>query len=224
MQLLDLIRRFRALANDKVEPYFIDDDSVTDWLNDAINEACIRGRLIHESQDGDVCNIAVTVGTAHYPLHESLYELSRVWFKPSDGSYGSHLSLVSAESLDQRYKCDNWKRMQGVPQFVIQDDAGIRLVPIPILDGELQLEGYRVPLSPMVNDDDTPEINDIHHVHLVQWVLYRAFSVPDAEFFDPSRAELAKQEFTDYFGERPDSDLRRITREDIPHNVIPFMP
>ena len=224
MPLNDLIRRFRTLANDKVEPYFIDDDSVTDWLNDAINEACIRGRLLHESQDSDVCNIAVTVGTAHYPLHESLYELSRVWFEPSDGSYGSYLSLMSAESLDQRYKCDNWKRMQGVPQFAIQDDTGIRLVPIPILDGELQLEGYRVPLLPMQDDDDVPEINVIHHVHLTQWALYKAFSVPDAEFFDPNRAGLAEQAFTDYFGERPDSDLRRMTREDVPHVVQPFLP
>lgn len=224
MQLNDLVRRFRTLANDKVEPYFIDDDSVTDWLNDAVNEACIRGRLLHESQDSDVCNIAVTVGTAHYPLHESLYELSRVWFEPSDGSYGSYLSLMSAESLDQRYKCDNWKRMQGVPQFAIQDDTGIRLVPIPILDGELQLEGYRVPLLPMQDDDDVPEINVIHHVHLLQWVLHKVFSIPDAEFFDPNRAALAEQAFTDYFGERPDSDLRRMTREDVPHVVQPFLP
>lgn len=224
MRLNELISRYRTLANDKVEPYFVDDASVIDWLNDAVNEACIRGRLLYESQNSGVCNIAVTAGTSHYPLHESLYELSRVWFAPDDGSYGSCLSLMSAESLDQRYKCDNWKKMQGVPQFVLQDDTTIRLVPIPILDGELQLEGYRVPLAPMEDDDDMPEINPIHHVHLVQWVLYRAFSVPDAEFFDQSRAELAKQEFTDYFGERPDSDLRRITREDTPHVVVPFMP
>ena len=88
----------------------------------------------------------------------------------------------------------------------------------------LQLEGYRVPLSAMQNDTDKPEINQIHHVHLIQWALHKAFSVPDSEFFDPNRSALAEQQFTDYFGPRPDSDLRRITREDIPHNVIPFMP
>lgn len=224
MQLSDLISRFRTLANDKVEPYFIDDDSVTDWLNDAVNEACIRGRLLHESQNNDVCKIAVLTGSSRYQLHESLYELSRVWFEPSNGTHGSYLALMSAESLDRHYRCDNWKLKQGAPQFAIQDDTGIRLVPIPDVDGELQLEGYRVPLLPMENDTDVPEINQIHHVQLIQWVLHQAFKVPDAEFFDPNRSALAEQEFTDYFGIRPDSDLRRITREDIPHNVIPFMP
>lgn len=224
MQLSDLISRFRALANDKVEPYFIDDASVINWLNDAVNEACIRGRLLRESQNPDVCHIAVTSGTAKYPLHESLYELSRIWFEPVDGTQGSYLALMSAENLDHRYKCDNWKLMQGMPQFAIQDDKGIRLVPIPSVEGELQLEGYRVALVPLQNEMDVPEINQIHHVHLIQWVLHQAFNVPDAEFFDPNRSALAEQVFTEYFGSRPDSDLRRTTREDVPHSVVPFMP
>ena len=73
-------------------------------------------------------------------------------------------------------------------------------------------------------DGDVPEINQIHHVHLIQWALHKAYSVPDSEFFDPNRSALAEQEFTDYFGPRPDSDVRRITREDVPHVVQPFMP
>ena len=224
MQLSDLISRFRTLANDKVEPYFIDDASVIDWLNDAVSEACIRGRLLHESQNNDVCKIAVTAGIEHYALHESLYELSRIWFEPSNGAHGSYLALMSAESLDRRYHCDNWKLKQGAPQFAIQDDTGIRLVPIPDVGGELHLEGYRVPLNALEDKEDSPEINPVHHVHLIQWVLHQAFNVPDAEFFDPNRAAIAEQTFTDYFGVRPDSDLRRITREDTPHHVQPFMP
>lgn len=224
MQLSQLIQRFRTLANDKVEPYFNDDESIIDWLNDAVNEACIRGRLLHESQNRDVCTIAVSPFTSEYPIHESLYELSRVWFEPANGTYGSYLALMSAENLDQRYKCDNWKRMKGVPQFVIQDDTKLRLVPIPTIEGELQLEGYRVPLIAMENDTDKPEINQIHHVQLIQWALHKAYSIPDSEFFDPNRSALAEQAFTDYFGPRPDSDLRRMTREDTPHVVQPFLP
>lgn len=111
-----------------------------------------------------------------------------------------------------------------MPQFAIQDDTTIRLVPAPDLSGELQLEGYRVPIVHMENDNDMPEINQIHHVHLIQWALYKAFSVPDSEFFDPNRAAIAEQVFTDYFGLRPDSDLRRMAREDTPQIVQPFFP
>lgn len=223
MQLKELIRRFRVQANDKVEPYFNEDEDVIAWLNDAVKEACIRGRLLCESQNSDVCKIKVNAGRSNYDLHNSLYELTRIWFEPADGKTGSFISITSAENLDRTYYRD-WKSMSEFPRFLIQDDTTIRLVPCPNIGGELQLEGYRVPLSAMQNDTDVPEINSIHHVHLIQWVLHRAFSVPDSEFFDPNRSAIAEQEFTDYFGIRPDSDLRRITREDVPHVVQPFMP
>ena len=222
MQLNDLISRFRTLANDKVEPYFIDDASVIGWLNDAVNEACIRGRLLHESQDADVCGITVLTNQSHYTLHESLYELTSVVFNPF-GERSVDLKLCSEEYLD-RYYCDNWRTMSDMPKFAIQSDTGIRLVPSPVAAGNIRVEGYRVPLLPMQDDADVPEINQIHHVHLIQWILHKAFSVPDSEFFDPNRAAIAEQAFTDYFGVRPDSDLRRITREDTPHHVQPFMP
>lgn len=224
MQLSQLIQRFRTLANDKVEPYFNDDESIIDWLNDAENEACIRGRLLHESRDDAVCKIAVTTGTSHYPLHPSLYELSRIWFKPADSSRGDSVSLTSVETLNHLHGRENWTEYIGCPCLAVQDDTVIRLVPRPNLDGELQLEGYRVPLIAMEDDTDKPEINQIHHVQLIQWALHKAYSVPDSEFFDPNRSALAEQAFTDYFGPRPDSDLRRMTREDTPHVVQPFLP
>lgn len=223
MQLKELIRRFRVQANDKVEPYFNEDEDVIAWLNDAVKEACIRGRLLCESQNSDVCKIKVNAGRSNYDLHNSLYELTRIWFEPADGKTGSFISITSTENLDRTYYRD-WKSMSEFPRFLIQDDTTIRLVPCPNIDGELQLEGYRVPLVDLDCLDDEPEINNLHHVHLIQWALAQAFSVPDAEFFDANRAAMAEQAFTDYFGQRPDSDLRRITREDVPHHVIPFMP
>lgn len=223
MQLSDLIKRFRIDANDKVEPYFNDNESVTSWLNEAVNEACIRGRLLHESENTEVCKIPVIKDMAHYKLHDALYEISRIWFEPANGVAGSYIALTSAEDLDRTYY-ENWKTLTGFPRFAIQHDTGLRLVPTPNLAGKLQLEGYRVSIQPMVLDTDVPEINPIHHISLIQWALHKAFSVPDAEFFDPDRAAMAEHSFTEYFGERPDSDLRRTTREDVPHHVVPFMP
>lgn len=223
MQLNDLISRFRTLANDKVEPYFIDDASVIDWLNDAVSEACIRGRLLHESQDADVCGITVLTNQSHYTLHESLYELTSVVFNPF-GERAVDLKLCSEEYLD-RYYCDNWRTMSDMPKFAIQSDTGIRLVPSPVAAGNIRVEGYRVPLTELQLLTDTPsDLHKSHHVHLIEWVLHKAFSIPDTEFFDPNRAQQAYLNFEQYFGMRPDSDLRRQTREDTPQVVVPFMP
>ena len=81
----------------------------------------------------------------------------------------------------------------------------------------------RLPEGAVVDADTAaPEISELHHEHLVNWALHKAFSIPDAEGFDPQRAQDAERDFTEYFGIRPDSDLRRITREDVPHTVEAF--
>ena len=224
MVLSELLRRFRVDANDKVEPYFNDDVDVIAWLNDAVHEACIRGRLLHEYANPDICSIAIIAGNSQYTLHDSLYELTSLRFDAKSGRSNRGLELTSEEMLSKDYY-EDWRTRKGTPCYAIQSDIGLRLVPMPDEDGVLQLEGYRLPLLPLADVElDSPEINKAHHVHLVQWALHKAYSVPDTEFFDPNRAAIAEQAFTDYFGDRPDSDLRRMTREDAPHLVQPFMP
>lgn len=219
MELRELIRRFRVESNDKVVPYFIEDEDVIAWLNDAVNEACIRGRLLHESN----VSISVQDTKSIYSLSKSIYEITRICFIANNGEQSNFLKLVSTGELDRIY-CNDWVNKKGRPEYAVQTDTKIRLVPQPDSNGVLQIEGYRVPLNLMSSDSDEPEINSIHHVYLIQWVLHKAFSVVDAEFFDPNRAAIAEQAFTDYFGIRPDSDLRRMTREDVLHHVKPFMP
>lgn len=224
MQLSELIRRFRVQANDKVEPYFNEDQDIKAWLNDAVIEACIRGRLVHESQNSDVCNIAVTSGNSQYALHESLYELTKLQFIPSNGDRVERLQLVSEEFLVQHYG-EDWPELSGKPLHAIQYDTSLRLAQTPDQDGTIRIEGYRIPLLEMVSDTDTPvDLNKIHHPYLVEWAMHQAFSIPDTEFFDPNRAEIAERKFSDYFGYRPDSDLRRITRADQPQGTEPFFP
>lgn len=221
MTLKELLRLYRVQANDKVEPYFHEDEDVITWLNQAVDEACIRGRLIHESHNADVCSITVSIGQSKYPLHESIYEITRLTYVPVNGETQVDLRLVSEEWLNL-YFYENWPDMKGKPQFVIQSDTAIRLVPTPDLVGELFLEGYRTPIEAMAIDVDKPsDLHKQHHVQLVEWALHKAFSIPDTEFFDPNRSAQALQNFTDYFGERPDSDLRRQTREDYEHRVKP---
>lgn len=221
MTLEQLIARFRTEAHDKVEPYFCSDADVTAWLNDAVNEACIRARLIHESSPiTNLTEITVTAAEATYDLHDSLYELDHIAFKMEGDTCRRQLYLISREELD--VLMPDWRDRAGIPEYAIQTDRRLRLVPSPAEDGLLLLEGYRLPLAAMVDGDDEPDIHQEHHRHLVHWALHKAFSVPDSEFFDRDRSAKAEAEFTSYFGLRPDADLRRKTREDVPHHVQAF--
>lgn len=222
MTLGELIARYRTDAHDKAQPYFVSDAELIAFLNEAESEAAIRGRLIHESSDRSMCQVKVTLGRSSYLLNAAMYELTHIAYKAEGARERCGLRLVSTEYLDATVR--NWRDMESSPEYLVQTDKTLRLVPEPPSDGLLLIEGYRTPKVPMEDLGDEPEIAAHHHIHLVQWALHRAFSIPDTEFFDPSRAANAEDAFSRYFGLRPDSDLRRITRHDVPHHVEPFWP
>lgn len=222
MTLQDLIRRFRVLAKDTIEPCLWSAENITDWLNDAQAQACIRGRLIREDSLVSVCQISLNSLEYRYRLHPSVYELINVRLIPVSGDKPRFLRLVSREWLDAEYP--DWRDSQEPAAFVIQDDTRIRVVGVFETGDLIRMECYRLPMVAMVNDDDTPEIHRSHHEHLIQWALHKAFSIPDTESVDPTRSALAEAAFTRYFGILPDSDMRRSTREDVPHHNVAILP
>lgn len=219
MNLGELIRQYRVAAHDAIKPYFAEDERLTDLFNEAVTEAVVRARLIHESQDPAICQISVAAGQAVYPLHSALYEITHIRYEP-DAGRTMPLHLSSTEELDR--VMPDWREREGRPECAVQGDADLRLVPMPDETGTLHMEGYRLPLTAMVGMADEPEINPVHHRHLYHWVLQQVFSTPDAEIFDPNRAASAKAAFDRYFGLPPDADLRRIVREDEPQHVQAF--
>lgn len=221
MTLEELIRRFRTLAVDNVQPYLFADEDVTDWLNDGQRQACIRGRLLREDDNQAVCEIALTPGQRTYPLHKAVYEIINARIVPVSGR-SRPVFLASREWMDGNMP--DWRDEQGQAEFAIQDDTSIRVVGVITTGDKLVIECYRTPLKVLANDVDKPEIHEAHHEHLIQWALHKAFSVVDADTFDPQRSDRSEAAFTNYFGRMPDSDLRRMTREDVPHHNAPILP
>ncbi|MDB5886682.1 MAG: hypothetical protein JWR74_2853 [Polaromonas sp.] len=217
MNLAGLIAQYRIDGDDVKTPYRADDEAVMAWLNDATVEACIRGRLLHESGNAAICQIAVAADVRVYALHPALYEISHIAYKATGATWREPLELASAENLDRVRP--GWRDCAGRAEFAIQSDTAIRLAFTPSTAGILYVEGYRLPLAPLVDMVDVPEINAAHHIKLVLWALHKGFSVPDSQMVDPARAAQAEKAFTGYFGLRPDADLRRATRHDeVQHN------
>lgn len=213
MNLEQLIEQFRIDADDLVaDPPLWKDEWIAAWLTEAQDEAAVRARLLMDDYTPALTQIPVTAGVSSYALHPKLYEIAVMDFIPAVG-YVQPVYLTSREKLDRDR--NGWRNEPaGIPCRAIQTDSRIRLVPVPSVDGTLRLEGYRLPLKALVNDNDKPEIHEAHHRHLVHWALHRAFSKPDADAMDPTRAKIEETAFTAYFGPRPDADLRRSTRHD----------
>ncbi len=216
MTLDELIAQFRLDTFDIELPYLSSDASVTAWLNEAENEACIRARLIYDETTPAVCSIVVTASVAVYPLHASIIDVTRATFTPTGSSTEYVLNLTDRVEMDRCYR--DWRTRVDVPRQAIQDDTKFRLGCLPSTAGTIALECYRLPL---VNIEDasseSPEIGRIHHRHLIHWALHRCYSRPDAELFDPNKSATALAEFTRVFGLRPDADYRRATQANRPN-------
>ena len=223
MNLEQLRQQFRIDADDLVtNPPLWEDEWIAAWLSEAQDEAAVRARLLMDDYTPALTQIPVTAGVASYTLHPKLYEIAVIDFIPEVG-YVQPVYLTSREKLDRDR--NGWRNEPpGIPCNAIQTDTRLRLVPVPSVNGTLRLEAYRLPLKALANDTDKPEIHEAHHRHLVNWALHRAFSKPDADGADPTRAAKAETAFTGYFGPRPDSDLRRSTRSDVPQTNKVFWP
>lgn len=219
MTLAELINRCRIESNDLKEPYFVSDDAYKLWLNDALVEACIRGRLLYEKDDYSLCFVHFDAGQTVAKLNDQWIEIEQVAIVVQ-ANHLLALPILSPEKVIEKYS-EDYQSHDNLPVCAVQEENGLRLFPTPKQNITIKVQGYRL-AEPLENDDDEPEIHPTHHRHLVDYALMKAFSVPDAELFDPNRAALAEQAFNRYFGLPKDSDFRRITREDRPHTNKAF--
>ena len=223
MNLEQLIARFRTETNDRVEPYFFSDEDVTQWLADAEEEAAIRARLLIEDTNPLYCDIAVAAGSPSAQLHARVYEIAHQTFMPTGGSKSCDLVLISREMLDRVYP--DWRELPASdPRWLIQSETAVRMVPTPSRAGMLRIEAYRLPLKRLSLPTQKPEIHEANHVHLVNWALFKGYSVPDPEINDQGRAQTALDAFERHLGLRPDADLRRETRTDEVQSNVSYFP
>lgn len=216
----EIIRQYRIDSDDLLSnPYLATQAMVIEWLNEAEEEAAIRSRLLRETVNPDLCEIAVTVvGGNTYPLHTAVAWVTRADFIP-DGQTAEdacQLHLVSDTELDRLRP--RWRTTTEHPRYLMVDDSTVQLGCLPLTDGLLKLEVCRVPLDRIEDrDSESPEIARAHHRGLVSWMLYRNYSRPDSQVFDPDRAKKEYDKFEMMFGTRPNAKMRRDEEADRHH-------
>ena len=210
MNLGELIANFRVDERDTAAPYNWPDEDLTRWFNEAVEEAAIRKSLIMEE-----LTLTLTAGDTGVTIPARVVEVRTARIVEGGRTYW----LDPTDRYEQDRLNRDWRDIIERPTAFIHDDSSITLNRIVAASGELKLECYRVPVNPMADDNDEPEISAAHHRRLDGWVRYRAYMVPDSDFGDKKRAEQGLADFEDYFGRRPDADHRRNNNANRPHRV-----
>lgn len=208
MTLEELIDAFRDRSGDTVTPPLWSDDEVTLFLNEAQNEACERARLILDTTSPEVCELYVSAGTSGYDLDPRVLEIRRAKLDLATRP----LVETSIEELDAQMP--GWESKTGTPTHFFQtSETGLTLVPKPLAADTLRLRVIRLPLQPMADDSDEPEIAAKHHYRMLDWALRCAYLKQDSEALDKQKAADHEAMFAASFGVRPDANVQRKRRD-----------
>lgn len=238
MTLDDLIGRFRQRADDAASPPLNDDETVRGWLNEAVNEACIRARLIFDTSSAFL-TIPIVVDQAVYTLDPSIIQIADMWLTNRRWILeGTDQSALDRGSIFPRWRgryrhhdCyalwgRNWRTWKGSPRYFIQDGTRLQLVPIPTEVDTLNLSVYRLPVDSEVMDApaEEPVIAAQWHDRLIDWALFRAYDSKDGEEIDDTRAGIALARFEASFGKRLDAAVERKRAERRSHTTVTNWP
>lgn len=197
MNLSELITLYREQSFDKAEPYFCSDDLLTIYANEAQAEACRRGELLRDSSS-TLCTIAFVADA------ESVALDSRVVRVIQAKSGGSPLSVVNLDMMDSISPDWQENASRGKPSHLVEGLTSGRLFlwPRPAVDGSIKLTVQRLPLDPLANDGDEPEIRSELHFGLVEWMLFKAYSREETEMYNDTKAALSLGRFVAEFGRK----------------------
>ena len=210
MNLGALIDEYRIRTGDVEKPYFSVDDELIAWFNEAEKEAAIRSRLIRRDDSFDL----VAGDASPIDLDDALFDIQYAELRAADGT-AYELKPSSREIQD--FERRGWRSLTDRPSCYIHDDKQLIVNAIPDQAYTLYIEFFATPARPMEGPDDEPGIARVHHVSLIDWVEFRAYSKPDADFMDKGKAQEAERRFTMSFGKRPSADLRRRQNANAPH-------
>ncbi|NKF21577.1 phage adaptor protein [Solimonas marina] len=206
MKLPDLLTELRVLLDDSAAPYLWADEQLVTYLNESVDEACIRAFLIYD-ESSELAQLTAAANTATAPLSKLVIAVDKVY------AGARKLERTTSDELDNEYG-GRWRTMTGQPCRFYEEEAYIRPFPTPTTDTDLALCLWRLPTEPMsLNDTEAePEINPAYHPLLLDWAAHLAFKRRDADANDRQRAADHAALFTASFGERPDANVRRKRR------------
>lgn len=216
MNLSELIERLRSDMDDVEEPYLWSTASLIQFINEAIDEVCLRARLIRDS-DSELCDVRLRPNQSSYPVDQRVIQVLRARIKGE----ADPLVRTGVATLDD--DCSGWEDLQGKPtQYIMDMNAcKLRVTPTPQEYYDLRLTVERRPLESLKDDNDVPEINPAHHTNMLEWAKHLAYSVQDGDSFDQDAADKHAGKFATMFGQRRNAENEELLRMGRRHQVRP---
>lgn len=197
MNTVEFVDAIRIRLEDRATPYRVPTATILEQASLTQTEFARATLALY-----DVATGTITAGDPWLDLPTNFFVVKTVILD------GIQLRPVTVSELDYGYysfsgvenvgRFGEWRAATGVPKFAVTDmyHEKVRLVPSPIANGTVSLEGYVAPadlvigtVSPPVTQVD-PQIPEVYHELLIAGTLLRIYTLFDVDISDPNRAQL----------------------------------
>lgn len=203
MNSSELYDTFRSDVSDVAKPYLWSDDEVFRYM-DAAYKMFVRltGGITDFLSDATL--IDIVAGEKVADSHPSILRVLHAE-RVSDGN---PLRIVNTTDLNSVIQNDygalrnlvNDRSIGTVHSMIIgrQKDK-VEWASIPVEDDQAQLSVFRLPLEDICGfDHDLAEVDEMHHIYLLDWMKHLAYKKHDAETYDVNKSTHCGDEFRAY--------------------------
>lgn len=195
MNSTELIDLYRKEMRDTEEPYLIEDATLYAYLNDAQQWFCRLTEGIEDSRTPEITRLAVTPGEEWYRTSPLILKVREAVF----ANMGAPVGVVNAEKATKLGLVFDGRT--GPLQYMVAglDKNYLRAWPVPNEAATVELRVFRRPLEAITDaGDQTLEIDDHHHMHLLLWMKHLTYDNHDTEMFNKRKSDEYKAKFEAY--------------------------
>jgi hypothetical protein len=185
LQLSELIARTRRISDDAVAPYFVSDQEITEYLNQAEIELCKQKVLTSTKRYYATVNepwLDLTVGG-----RITVLEVKRIWFTDPDNAANFREGQVQSDRIDT------------IPRYLPNHmPAGIalggrtgygELIPTPDKAYIIDISMVHMPENTMESPQDEPSVDPRWQTFLPFGAAMYAMRGSETEHFSPGRLQ-----------------------------------
>ncbi len=191
----ELYEAFREDIVDVAKPYLWSDAEVWRYMNDAYSMLVRLTQGIPDA-DSEATEVQIVANDGHGELHPSILRI----MSATRRSDGAEIKVINATDLSAYKRLASLRESGRVEYMLVGSKPhACRWVGVPLTDDVCDLTVYRLPLVPITGPgQQLAEVEDMHHIHLLNWMKHLAYKKHDAETFNPSASKEYAAEFATY--------------------------
>jgi len=199
----ELIEAFRSDVVDEVAPYLWKDTEIVRYADAAYRRFVRLTGGIHDFTS-PITRVNVVAGEATAEVSKLILRFDTAT-RESDGkdievTNWTDRNLMRRDDFGFSNSLYNDGGVGEIRYMVIGNQEGlVKWVRIPAADDVVNLQVYRLPLTHIVDGTHTmDEVNEDHHIHLLDWMKHLAFLKQDSETYDKDSSDRHGSAFVAY--------------------------